>query len=74
MLAAGVKAHKLSSLRFRYGGSLTWAAKPSVRESPNPASNFFRDQSHPCFGPLPTLAIRLFRAASSFAIQYGWTN
>jgi len=33
----GVQATRL---RFRFGGFLTWAAKPSVRESPDPASDF----------------------------------
>jgi len=33
--AAGVE--RRHNLRFRFGGSLTWAAKPRVRGSPDPA-------------------------------------
>jgi hypothetical protein len=36
MLPPGLSA-KATSLRLRFGGFLTWAAKPSVRESPDPA-------------------------------------
>ncbi len=47
--AAGV-GHADESLHYRDGGSLTWAAKPSVRKSPDPASKdtFLRPKS-----PLP---------------------
>ncbi len=47
--AAGV-GHADESLHCRDGGSLTWAAKPSVRKSPDPASKdtFLRPKS-----PLP---------------------
>jgi len=38
MLPPGLSA-QATSLRLRIGGFLTWAAKPSVRESPDPAIN-----------------------------------
>jgi|GEM_PF-7005875 len=45
-LCTQVLTHK-SSLRCCDGGFLTWAAKPSVRESPDPANDvaFISDQS-----------------------------
>src|SRR5262245_58717423 len=42
-------------LRIRDGGSLTWAAKPSVRESPDPAEISNVDgQNHLCSGRIST--------------------
>jgi hypothetical protein len=52
MLALGLSAQP-TSWRFRYGGSLTWAAKPSVRESPNPAFNVFSKPKSPLLWPRP---------------------
>src|SRR5258708_13577270 len=47
---------QVTSLRCRDGGFLTWAAKPSVRESPDPAINVGSNsgQRHLCAG-LPAL-------------------
>src|ERR1035438_9639355 len=48
-------ATQVKSLRCRDGGFLTWAAKPSVRESPNPAEKIFSiGQGHLCPDRLPT--------------------
>jgi len=53
-LCTQVLTHK-SSLRCCDGGFLTWAAKPSVRESPDPANDVALFlTSHLCTGRLPT--------------------
>jgi len=48
--AAGVESRH--NLRFRFGGSLTWAAKPRVRGSPDPAIDI---ESSPTRSPLLVL-------------------
>jgi hypothetical protein len=66
-LCAQVLTHK-SSLRCRDGGFLTWAAKPSVRESPDPANDvalFLASHLYWPFYPLQILRSR--RAESSLA-------
>jgi len=46
MLPPGLST-QVTSLRCRDGGFLTWAAKPSVRESPNPAKYCSIQQASP---------------------------
>jgi len=60
MLPPGLSA-KVTSLRLRFGGFLTWAAKPSVRESPDPAIDI---ESLPARSPLP--AVYPLHAATCF--------
>jgi len=52
MLPPGLSTDRGSCLRF--GGFLSWAAKPSVRESPDPAMDigYFRPD-HPCWPSTP---------------------
>src|SRR5579859_289239 len=51
-------ASQVKSLRCRDGGFLTWAAKPSVRESPNPAKIFGSKLArHFLRWPFPTLIV-----------------
>jgi hypothetical protein len=57
--AAGVE--RRHNLRFRFGGSLTWAAKPRVRGSPDPAIDV---ESIPARSPL--LASYLLHGVTRF--------
>jgi hypothetical protein len=57
--AAGVE--RRHNLRFRFGGSLTWAAKPRVRGSPDPAIDV---ESIPARSPL--LALYLLHGVTRF--------
>jgi hypothetical protein len=70
--AAGVE-RQAPCLRFRFGGFLTWAAKPSVRESPNPAFRFLVSAGSPLPAFYPLHAItdwlwNLFPAKNHFVL------
>jgi len=66
--AAGVE--RRHNLRFRFGGSLTWAAKPRVRGSPDPALDV---ESIPARSPLLAFCsphgVRGFRSRGSACLQ-----
>src|SRR5579864_1823742 len=65
-------ASQATSLRCREGGFLTWAAKPSVRESPNPAKILLLilSQHHLCAGSRLFYSLRSYCAQSSIGARH----